>query len=274
MEIIVTISNLEELETFKNVSSFLVVSKYFASLEYETACTIRMTKIINKINEDNKNAYVLIDRLMFDEDYESLKQFITKMEKLNVKGYFFADLGVYDLLSKMGLKDKAMYYSQTQIVSTMEGKEYFSLGMKGIFASRYLSYNKVKELAKDVSLGIKIFGYHNLFYSRRKLMTDFKEEFDMKGKYTSSSRYTIKEMKREVKNPIFENEFGTYIFTDYIDDHFDELKELEEVGLKYALVDTNLLDEELIKQLASKIEDYSYSINSTKRIIDTYKVGE
>jgi collagenase-like PrtC family protease len=274
MEIVVTISKIDELEIFKNVNSFLVVSKYYASLEYSSACTKRMTKIINQINANNKNAYVLIDRLMFDEDYDALKSFILKMEKLNVKGYYFADLGVYDLLCKMNLKDKAIYYSQTQIVSTMEGKEYFSLGMKGIFASRYLPFNKVKELAKDVSLGIKIFGYHNLFYSRRKLMTDFKEEFEMKGKYSESNLYTIKEMKRDVKNIIFENEFGTYIFTDYIENHFDELEELKNSGLRYALIDTNLLDQDLINELVKIIDDNSYQINSTKRIIDTYKVGE
>ena len=274
MELIVTISEINELELFSNASSFLINSKVYSSLEYKTAPTNTIFRLVKKIKDLNKKAYVLIDKLMFDEEYPNLLSFITKIEKEGVDGYFFADLGVYELLDELGLKDKAIYYSQTQIVSTMEGRQYFSLGMKGIFASRYLSYEKVKELIKDVNLGLRIFGYHNLFYSRRGLLTAYKEEFNLSGKYDRTDNYTIKEMKRDVKNPIFENDNGTYIFTDYIDNHFSELDELNSLGLSYGLIDTNLLDDSLKIQLNEALVNYSKEFNSEKRIIDTYKVDE
>ena len=81
--------------------------------------------------------------------------------------------------------------------------------------------------------------YQNLlFYSKRKLITDFKDEYslDIKPDYTL---YNLKEATREELLPAYEDANGTFIYTSKPIDNLDKLDKM--ASFKFAIINLNLL---------------------------------
>ncbi len=242
MEKIVTIDQENKINTYHFFDGFLLVNKKYSCFHFNHLSLNKCYQLTSQIHNMGKKAYLLIDRVLFDDDLRNLKRTIVRFEKVNIDGFFFSDLGLIPLLKELGILNKGIYYSQTQIVSEMELETFNHFGLKGIFASKEFPKENISKVIGKYPLGINVYGYKNLFYSRRKLLSAYKEEFNEKGKYIHNQNFKIKEKKRDIKNLIFEDQYGTYIFTDYIDNQLNNLLTYQEKRLKYALFDDNLVD--------------------------------
>ena len=101
MEKVVTIDSLSKIDSYTVFDSYLLVDKHFSSFHLKGLCSKTILRYINKIKSLNKKVYILIDRVMFNDDLEELKVYLYKLEEKEVDGYFFSDLGVLSLLKEM-----------------------------------------------------------------------------------------------------------------------------------------------------------------------------
>lgn len=271
MEKIVTIDSLSKIDLYTIFDSYLLVDKHFSSFHLKGLCSKTIIRYINKIKSLNKKVYILIDRIMFNDDLEELKVYLYKLEEKEVDGYFFSDLGVLSLLKEMEILDKGIYYSQTQIVSSLELQSYFNLGLKCVFASKDLPLESIINISKECKVGVNIFGYRNLFYSRRLLLSSYKDEFNLKGKFKDSGKYLIREQKRESKSIIFENDYGTYVFTSYIDNHINHLSKFDQNFVSMVLFDDNFVKEELFENVTKYISSPKGLYLLSESEADTYE---
>lgn len=274
MELLITINSLKEIDLFNKVDGYVINVDSYSSFYQNTCSIFHSYRIINKCKKNNKRVYVNLDAVFFNNDFSSLEEYIDRLEEKKIDGYFFSDLGLLKLLKNKDLIKKSVYFSQTQIVSSLEFETYSSLNLKACFVSKDLEYSYVLESAKKANLGLVLYGYHNLFYSRRKLLTSYKDEYDLKGKFNFSSAYTIREQKRTTKSIVYENNRGTSIFTDYIDNHLKEYIELENNQVSMVLIDTNFISRDTILTIIDKIEkikkgeELTYLINELEK--DSY----
>ena len=270
MEKVIAINKKEKLDKYKMFDSYLLVNKNFSSFHEYGLSNKDCINLVSKIHENKKKVYVLIDRVFFNDDLNKLKKFIKELEKYNCDGYYFSDLGVYELFKEKNWIDKLIYFSQTQIVSTMELDSFLSLGIKTVFVSKDLPFKSLSNYQNNDKVGIVCFGYKNLFYSRRKLLSSYNDEYGLK-KYSSKSKYLIREQKRQQKNIIFEDRFGTYIFTDYIENHINEIEKFDSLGIKTILFDDNFVEEELIDKVINYLSfpKEKYFLDSKEK--DTYE---
>lgn len=270
MEKIVTIDKLDKIDDYLIFDSFLVVSKKYACFHLNGLCDRTIIRLIDEIHKKGKKAYVLLDRVMFNEDLENLKIYLYKLEEKECDGYFCSDLGVLRLLYEMGIIKKCIYYSQTQIVSTLELKSYLDLGIKSVFVSKDLPLEDILKVSKKLSLGVNVFGYRNLFYSRRKLLTSYKNEFNLNGKFSKSDKYKIRELKREAKSIIYEDFYGTYVFTSYIDNHINQLNCLNKNRVDYVLFDDNFVKKDLFMNVIDYLKNPVGIYPLSNEEVDTY----
>ena len=270
MEKIVTIDKLHKIDDYQVFDSFLIVSKKYSCFHLNGLCDRSILRLVDTIRERKKKVYVLLDRVMFNEDLENLKTLLYKLEERRCDGYFCSDLGVMRLLYEMNIINKCIYYSQTQIVSTLELKAYLDLGVKTVFVSKDLSLEDILKVSKKLSLGVNVFGYRNLFYSRRKLLTAYKDEFNLKGKFSKSDKYKIRELKREAKSIIYEDFYGTYVFTSYIDNHINHLATFYQKRVDYVLFDDNFVDKEKFMKVVEYLENPKGLYPLSSEEVDTY----
>ena len=270
MELIITLDKLSKIDLYRDFDSFLIVNQDFSAFHKFGLSSSSTKTAIKKLHALNKKAYVLLDRLFFNEELVKLDSYIDELEKLACDGYFFSDLGFLKLLKNKNLVNKGIYYSQTQIVSSLELSAYLDEGLSGIFVSKDYPLNNLKTcLTKYDSVGINIYGYRNLFYSRRKLLSAYQDEYELKGKFNKSDAYLIREQKRTTKSIIYEDDFGTYVFTDYIDSHLSEIEDFK--NAKYLLIDDNFIEAEYMVKVLDFIHksETKYELNELEK--DTYE---
>ena len=270
MEKIVTIDKISKLDDYQVFDSFLIVNKFYSCFRKDGLCNRNSLRMISLIHERKKKAYVLLDRVMFNEDLENLKVFLYQLEAKGCDGYFFSDLGVMKLLEEMEIIHKGYFYSQTQIVSTLELKSYLEYKVKTVFVSKDLPINDIIKVSSNLSLGVNVYGYRNLFYSRRKLLSSYKEEYSLKDKFAKSDKYKIRELKREAKSIIYEDDYGTYVFTSYIDNHINHLVLLDENKVEYVLFDDNFVSKEEFIKVIEYLENPKGLFTLSSKEVDTY----
>ncbi len=244
METIVSIDSEYKIDRYSMFNSYLLVNKNFSCFHFYSLSNQKCIDMIDKIHTLNKKAYILLDRVMFDEDIYKVKMYVKDLIKHDIDGYFISDLGLIELFKEIGLNEKVFYYSQTQIVSQMELDAFDSLNLKGVFVSKDYNLEQVLKISNKYSVGINVFGYRNLFYSKRQLLSAYKTEFNLNGKFYHSNKYLIKERKRTMRNPIFENKYGTYIFTHEPLNLLNHYNEIRNCKIKYILFDDNLIEYE------------------------------
>lgn len=251
MKTIVTIDQLNKISDYHIFDEYLLVCKKYSCFHYYSLSEEECLSSINKIHSLNKKVYILIDKVISEFEIDEISLFIDKLEKNDIDGYFFSDLGILQILKEKNLLKKGNYYSQTQIVSTLEMSVFNNYGLNSIFVSKDLNLNDYIEKGNIYPIGVVIYSYCNLFYSKRNLISSFKNHYNIVN-FNEKDVYYIKEKKRTLLNKIFENENGTYIFTDYILNHLNEINLFKQKNIKYLLLDDNLI----IRDDFNKIIDF------------------
>ena len=86
-----------------------------------------------------------------------------------------------------------------------------------------------------------------------------------------AGKYLIREQKRENKSIIFENDYGTYVFTSYIDNHINHLAKLDENHVTMVLFDDNFVDPKLFEKVINYITSPKGLFVLSEGEADTYE---
>ena len=120
--------------------------------------------------------------------------------------------------------EKLIYSPKTLNCSYNDVIFYKELGVK-VVLSNELPLENIKKISTLDNVVIDCYGHSNIFYSKRKLLSLYKDFKGFSSKVTDELLF-IREETRNNKYPIFENENGTFIFTDYKYLFYKEINEL------------------------------------------------
>ncbi len=229
------------------------------------------TEIVDLENVDlpMDKVFLNIDKIIHESELAELEEFMK--EHSEVAGFYYSDMSVFMLGKKLGLVDKLIYNPGTLVTSVKDAEFYLNLGIKRVCLSREITLEdilKFSHLGKKVE--VLIHGKLNMFYSKRKLLTNY---FDFLGEDVVKSG-TLEEEIRDEHYPIIEDETGTHIFheksltsfseynqlnqfTTRIDGLFLEDDELELAYKIYTKLDAKEDATELIAKYADTFGEYS-----------------
>ncbi len=193
--------------------------------------------------KDRKIALKL-DKIIIEDELKELELFIKNTLNYDVSFYIFTDLCVYNILKKYHIEKKAVYFSKTINCSTFDIKHYNDLNIKCLVSTELPLEDliKISDLENNF---IYTYGYFNIFYSKRKLLSLYKQyanlDYNPKNK-----KYTLLEETREEHYPVLENNNGTFVYSSYIYLLFSEINKLNKNN--YFYIDSNFIEEkDLIK---------------------------
>ena len=252
-KIIVSISDKNEINLYKNADSFIVSNKQFC-VKYPSSMSKEDIKdAVNLAHSLNKEIILNINKVYLNDELESLEEFIDEFKM--VDGFMIADLGAFNILKRKGLSNKAIYNPETLVVNYFDMNFCFDLNMKSVVLSKEMTLdNIIKSIdhaKKDVI--IYSFGFYHMFYSRRKLVKNYFDEIKEKDKH-EKEHLLLKEATRENMYHIYQDDNGTIITNS---DIFCNLNYLDEIKGDY-LIDSYDLDSEYINDV----------INAYRRKID------
>ena len=203
-------------------------------------------------NEYPNQIYLLINKMIHEDDLEKLTKFLKSIKLLNISGIVIADLTVYVLAKKLDLEHLIIYQPGTMNTDTYSEKYFSDRKIKGITISREITLEEIKEFGKNsIELSLIGHGYLDMFYSKRKLVTNYLIHkqitgIDLKNNYNLRLNEEIRENEYY---PIFEDDFGTYIFRSKKLISFNEMNIFKELIKDFFIERIFLTDEELINSI-------------------------
>lgn len=204
-------------------------------------------------NMNNENIFISLNKNMFNSDLELLESTLIKLNKLKIKGVFFYDLAVLSITKRLNLDLNLIWASDFLTTSTKSSNFYYKEGVKGIMLSNVLTKDEICEISKNTKLNtfVNIFGYQMMAISKRHFISNY-------FKYIKEENNTEKHkmIERGKKYTIEENDYGTKIYSDYILNGIKYLKELNDSGVKYII-----------------LNDYNLEDDLFTKIVDIYKKG-
>ena len=235
-KIIININKLTEIEEYKKIgiTNFLFAVKDFSIgyKEFE----------LNGLKNLNENIYLLINRIMDTETINKFKEIISELDF--VKGIFFEDLGIYQVLKNTNIP---LIYNQTQFATNTLSINHWLDRVDSAVISNSLCENEIIDIINNVKKPIifNVFAKNMVMYSRRKLLTNYNNYYKLDKKDQIVIRETFKGEKFDLK----EAKYGTVIFNDLYFNYSSILPKLNTNNIKFYYINNLDLPVEDIKKL-------------------------
>jgi hypothetical protein len=227
------ISNLEDINKYKSIgiTNFVLPLK-----DYTIGYNEFSFDEIRKIKSD---VYVLSNRLLTDEDIDRFNELHIPS---NVKGFILEDIGLF-----YELKDKnyELINFQNHLNNNYKTINIMLEDFDSLVINNDLTLKEINTIlnCSNKNLVLFAFGKQMVMYSRRRLITNYKNYYGKESKEFLN-----------IKEPIFnknfylrENKFGTAVFNNEYTDYRNRLKEFNLDKIKYLLFDSNFSTFEMMR---------------------------
>lgn len=191
---------------------------------------------INKIDVSNK--YLLVNRVLDCKGIDAFKRIIANFQ--GIKGIFFEDIGVYQSLKNVNYSGEMILF-QNHFNCNQKSIDFWLDRVNSVVVSNELTYKELEYIASNVKgeIVLHLYGYNQVMYSRRKLLTNFYNEFEL----DKHDKRVIEDKATHVKFRAYENEYGTVMYSEKI---FNGHKLLNLDNVKYFYVNSTLINHDLL----------------------------
>lgn len=168
---------------------------------------------IKKIKDDlkKKEIFVSFNRVIFNDELEDYKMKLKEVDDLGINGIIVGDIAAltYDLKTNIILDQMHLNNSFYAI------NHYYNNGVYGTVLTNDITLSEINDIKKNTKsvLFKQVFGYPHLSTSKRKLISNYKEYFNIND---TSSIYEIVEKNSDNIYKIIEDNFGTHILGDKV----------------------------------------------------------
>lgn len=177
-----------------------------------------------KAHEIGLKVSVMMNRLFPESEVkETAEKMIFLLEK-GVDCVIFADPGLLYHAKKKGLEGRLIYQPETLITSSHDAQFWMNQNLHSVTVSSLITKEEITEISKNVKgLSIYVHGRLLMSVSRRKLLKAYHDETGIPFTYEKNKNLYLVEEKREGRMPVYETENACMIFTDYIQESFQEM---------------------------------------------------
>lgn len=203
-------------------------------------------QITNQCHQQGVTVTVLMNRLYGESDIYDAQKTMESILRCGVDGLMFADPGLLRHAKKLNLEDHLIYRPETLMTCNEDALFWMQEGLRSVVIPCLLTKDEVIEIAKETKdTTVIIHGSTLMSVSKRKLLSAYQHltnlDFDV-----SSKTLALKEKQREDHMPAYENAYSMMIYTDYIQESFDEMNAFMDAGVKYFEIDTTFMKDEMI----------------------------
>ncbi len=262
MELVTTFK--DSINNLSNYKSVVLAIEKFSIGQDHTFSKRDLNKIINKAKKEKISVYVLVNKMIFDDEIPLLKETLIFLKKLEVTGIYFSDMAVFMLAKELDLVSLLIYAPGMTLVNSRDVKEYLKLGILGVELANELTLEEKIMIAKNnpQQVGLVIAGYMLMSYSKREALSNYFKKINKNIKVKNNYNLNLVEATRTGQMPIYEDHAGTYIYSEYILDSFEFIETLKNAQFKYFRIDGIFLSPQVIYDLYIAYRDSLMGIKS------------
>ncbi len=227
----------------------LPLDKY--SVDYDTYFSIEDIKSIRE--KYNGEIFVVLNRMFFNSDIDSLSDVLKELEKLNLTGIFFYDLAVLQLRKELDLKTDLVWNATHMVTNYNTCNYYFEKGVKYALLANEITLDEVLEI-KEKSMITPMFnliGYPVVANSYRNLITNYNKMHNLEV----SNNLVVEEFVTKDKYIIEESLFGTTFKYGKVLNNSEALNILRKVDFPYVILNEEKIEHKVFLEVLDIIKD-------------------
>ena len=173
------VNTLEIEDTLTYLDGYIFGLKNFA---INCLCSFSLEELkenIQKLKNNQKEIYLLINKNLHKEDIKKLKPILKKIDEIGINGIFYADNAFLTLKEELNLQTKLVWYQEHLGTSYTSINTYYEYGIKSSVISNDITIYEVKEIIEKTNseLYYMIFGYLPMFASERHQIQNYEKHF-------------------------------------------------------------------------------------------------
>ena len=238
--ICVTAGNADEIRKFREAGADEIV------LAPEGCAMSALPEFSTEEIAGQGTVSLLMNRLFMPEMLVKAEAVLDTVRAEQIDSVYFSDPAMVPIAEKRGLKDRLIYKPEMLAVSTFDAQWWMAQGIASVSVSPLLTRDEIMSILNRIpGLQITVHGRLLMSVSARPLLSAYREDtgtvFDV-----NSRQLFLKEDKREELMPVYETASGTFIYSDFIQESFDDVKLFAEAGAGSFFIDSVGCDPELI----------------------------
>lgn len=168
-------------------------------------------------HHNNKKVYVAVNVMPHNEDFDSLRDYLVELEKLNIDGIIVTDPGVLTIAKNTIPNVKIHMGQQANVTNFNSANFWYDQGVRRIIITSELSFDEISTIRAKTPLDMEIETFVHgpicISYSGRRLLSSYLGSKDNVEYKEGNNKYNLLEEKRQGEYyPVFEDEKGTFLF--------------------------------------------------------------
>ncbi|WP_027123969.1 U32 family peptidase [Mycoplasmoides pirum] len=198
------------------------------------------------LNKLKTKVFILVNQFFFEPDLKKLLNNLKKLNELPIDGIYFQDYAIPQLCKENNLKFNLIYHPETMVTSYGQFPFFLKNNINHLVLSRELFKSELlticKNKPKKMKLEIQAHGFLFIMHSRWKMISNFNNYANLR--IDSKKFYWIKETLRKYPNAIFEDKFGTHMFSGYELCIIKIINELKNMNIDFIRIDNIMQNKE------------------------------
>ena len=246
---------IEELETL-GIKEVTVVLKDSAFSSLPSFSFEEIVDINKKIKAKGMRLCVNMNALFSESEIASKQELMLKLLDEGIDYILFSDFGLLRKAKEVNKEDHLIYDPVFLLTNSIEAKTINELNLAYINISSLLTKEEIMDIASNINnSSLVIHGHLLMSATKRKLLSEYSYE---KRPFMNKKDLLIQEETRDGLMPVHESDIATLIYSDFIQESFDEIKDFINSGIKRLEIQTQYLDFEVVKET---IKAYTRIIN-------------
>ena len=227
--------------------------------------------LVSAVHQEGMTLSVLMNRLFPQDEIASFQNQMIWLLNEGADHIIAADPGLLYHAQAKGVLDRVIFDPETLMTNSRDALFYSQLGVSSVMISQLLCEEEILAIARNVpGCSLCVFGHQLMSVSGRPLLEAYalrKGTDSLRGR----KNLLLKEEKREEKMPAYENDYAAMIYSDYIQDSFDQLVSFAENGISRIVLQGVFLPEEmLLDAAATSQKDLAGDLNSKEAFRKKY----
>lgn len=231
MKLLVTINDKNQITKLSTKVDGMIIGINGLSVNTNFSC---LKENIVPLLDQNKEIYLLLNKMIHNEDLPYLKEVMKYFQDKNVKIIFY-DLAVLKIAQELNMVEKLVIKQNHLNNSSMSHEFYQNLGIQNTILSSDITLKEIFEIKESTKMNVFVtaYGYVPIFHSKRKLITSY---LDYIQKEKKDDLYYI--LDKEKKYPIMEEDAGTTVYTYKPINYLEEYSSFLEHKIDYLILDS------------------------------------
>ena len=227
-------SNIDEIEKTKELVDGFIIG--IEDLCVNINMCIKEDNLSTLNDLANKDIFICMNKNLHNNDLESVKKLLIKLNNYNIKGVLYYDVGLLNIYKSLILNYDLVCFQEHLTTNYNTINYWYDHGVKYTYLSSDITQEEIVTISKNTKskLMVNMFGYLPMFVSKRHIVKNYLDYFNLND--DSKINYIEKEGKIY---PIVDNATGTSVYSNNI---LNGIKFYINIGVEYIVLNSFQID--------------------------------